>query len=168
MDGVPTHARGVGTKWFLSSLSTQTILWFDLWSKWHPTSTEVPNWNSQKLNNVAMLLWKYLQWMGNYRPVILTLVAGKLMKHIILSIITWHLQNNQVIKPSQHGFTKSRSLTNLISSMTRWHEEVKERLWMWAAWISLRFLSLFPTSFSRINWLLITWMGVCFIGLKTG
>lgn len=36
--------------------------------------------------------------------------------HIILSAITWHMQDNHVIKPSQHRWMKGRScLTNLIS-----------------------------------------------------
>ncbi|KAK4811018.1 hypothetical protein QYF61_015722 [Mycteria americana] len=53
---------------------------------------------------------------GNYRPVSLTSVPGNLMEQIILSAITWHVENNQGIKPSQHGFRKGRScLTNLIS-----------------------------------------------------
>ncbi|KAK4822604.1 hypothetical protein QYF61_017336 [Mycteria americana] len=44
---------------------------------------------------------------GNYRPV---------MKQIILTAITRHKQDNQVIRPSQHAFMKGRScLTNLIS-----------------------------------------------------
>ena len=38
------------------------------------------------------------------------------MEQIILSAITQHVENNQGIKPSQHGFRKGRScLTNLIS-----------------------------------------------------
>ncbi|KAK4810280.1 LOW QUALITY PROTEIN: hypothetical protein QYF61_015310, partial [Mycteria americana] len=54
--------------------------------------------------------------LGNYRPVSLALVRGKLMEQIILSAITWHVEDNQGIKPSQHGFRKGRScLTNLIS-----------------------------------------------------
>ncbi|GAB0189254.1 mitochondrial enolase superfamily member 1 [Grus japonensis] len=50
---------------------------------------------------------------GNYS---LTLVPGKVMEQIILSDITQHVQDNQVIRPSQHGFMKGWScLTNLIS-----------------------------------------------------
>ncbi|KAK4819046.1 hypothetical protein QYF61_024685 [Mycteria americana] len=53
---------------------------------------------------------------GNYKPVSLTSVPGKLIEQIILSAITWHVEDNQGIKPSQHGFRKGRScLTNLIS-----------------------------------------------------
>ena len=38
------------------------------------------------------------------------------MEQIILSAITWHEQDKQMIRPSQHEFMKDRScLTNLIS-----------------------------------------------------
>ncbi|KAK4831291.1 hypothetical protein QYF61_016761 [Mycteria americana] len=50
------------------------------------------------------------------RPVSLTSVPVKVMEQTILSAITQHVQDNQVIRPSQHGFRKGRScLTNLIS-----------------------------------------------------
>ena len=41
---------------------------------------------------------------GKYRPVSLTLVLGKVMVQIILSAIMRHTQDNQVIRPSQHGW----------------------------------------------------------------
>ncbi|GAB0179474.1 mitochondrial enolase superfamily member 1 [Grus japonensis] len=49
---------------------------------------------------------------GNYRPVNLTSVMGKVVDQLIIQ----HIQDNQVIRLSQHGFMKGRScLTNLIS-----------------------------------------------------
>ena len=57
---------------------------------------------------------------GNYRPVSLTLVPGKLMEQLILSTITQHMWDNLMIRPSQHGFMKGRScLTNLIPFYNR-------------------------------------------------
>ena len=53
---------------------------------------------------------------GNYRPVSLASVLGKIMERFILSALTGHEKGNQGIRPSQHGFMKGRScLTNLIS-----------------------------------------------------
>jgi len=58
--------------------------------------------------------WK--EDLENYRPASLTLMPGKVMKQIISCAITQHIQDNQVIRPGQHGFMKGRScLTNLIS-----------------------------------------------------
>ncbi|RMB98864.1 hypothetical protein DUI87_24408 [Hirundo rustica rustica] len=53
---------------------------------------------------------------GNYRPVNLTSVPGKIMEQFILSLITQNLQDGQGFRPSQHGFRRGRScFTNLIS-----------------------------------------------------
>ncbi|KAM9591097.1 uncharacterized protein ACIBXB_006040 [Morphnus guianensis] len=53
---------------------------------------------------------------GNYRLVSLISIPGNIMEQFILSVLTWHVQDNQGIRPSQHGFMKGRScLTNLIS-----------------------------------------------------
>jgi len=58
---------------------------------------------------------------GNYSPVSLTSVSGKIMERFILSALTRHVKYNQRIRPSQHGFMKDRScLTNLIS----FHDQV--------------------------------------------
>ena len=53
---------------------------------------------------------------GNYRPVSLASVPEKAMEQIVLREITWHVWDNQGIRPRQYGFTKGRScVTNLIS-----------------------------------------------------
>lgn len=63
---------------------------------------------------------------GNYRPVSLTLGLAKIMEKIILTAITWHLQDNQMIRPSHHGFKESRSCrTNLISFCVPFSGQVK-------------------------------------------
>lgn len=54
--------------------------------------------------------------LGNYRPVSLTSVPGKVIEQIILGKITWPVRGVQGIRPSQHGFMKGRlCLTNRIS-----------------------------------------------------
>ena len=40
--------------------------------------------------------------MGNYRTVSLTLVPEKVIEQIILREITWHVQDSQGMRPSQH------------------------------------------------------------------
>ncbi|KAK4830741.1 hypothetical protein QYF61_013191 [Mycteria americana] len=89
---------------------------------------EVPaDWRLANVTPIFKKGWK--EDPGNYRPVSLTSVPGKLMEQIILSAITRHVENNQGIKPSQHGFRKGRScLTNLISfydKVTRLMDEGK-------------------------------------------
>jgi len=53
--------------------------------------------------------------LGNYMPVSLTSVPGKIMERLLLSALTRHVKDNQGIRPIQHWYMKGRSyLTNLI------------------------------------------------------
>jgi len=64
---------------------------------------------------------------GNYRPVNLTSILGKMMEQLILEVIIKKLEEKKVVRSSQHGFTKGKScLTNLITfydGMTGWVHE---------------------------------------------
>eukprot|EP00061_Rhincodon_typus_P003592 g20467.t1 len=53
--------------------------------------------------------------LGNYRPLSLTLVVGKLLERIQRDRIYKHLEKHGLIRDSQHGFVRGRScLTKLI------------------------------------------------------
>ncbi|GAB0208021.1 mitochondrial enolase superfamily member 1 [Grus japonensis] len=84
--------------------------------QWSWESGEVPvDW---KLANVVPTFKKgKKEAPGNYRPVSLTSVPGKIMEKIRLGVIEKHLKdNNAVIGHSQHGFVRGRAcLTNLVS-----------------------------------------------------
>ncbi|TRZ05889.1 hypothetical protein HGM15179_021218 [Zosterops borbonicus] len=63
---------------------------------------------------------------GNYCPVSLISIPGKVMEYIILEVITKHVEENKVTGSSQHGFTKGKScLTNVTAfydGMAGWVE----------------------------------------------
>jgi len=64
---------------------------------------------------------------GNYRPVSLISIPGKVMEQLILEVIIKQVEKKKVIRSSQHGFTKVESrLTNLTAfsdGMTGWIDE---------------------------------------------
>lgn len=61
---------------------------------------------------------------GNCRPVSLTFVHRNIVEQLILDVISKQLEEKEVIRSSQHEFTKEKScLTNLVSFcevMTGW------------------------------------------------
>jgi len=61
----------------------------------------------------------------NYRPVSLTSIVGKMLESIVKDHIVSHLHRFNLIKSSQHGFTKGKScLTNLLE----FFEDVTKKL----------------------------------------
>ena len=66
---------------------------------------------------------------GNYRPVSLTNVIGKMMERIVKKHLVNHIERNNLLSNSQHGFRTGRSVqTNLIEFFdvtTKWWDEGK-------------------------------------------
>ncbi|PKU43421.1 rna-directed dna polymerase from mobile element jockey-like [Limosa lapponica baueri] len=124
---------------------------------------EVPvDW---RLSNVTPIYKKgQKEDSGNYRPVSLTLVLGKVMEQIILSAMVWHMQDNRVIRPSQHGFMRS-CLTNLISFYDKVTCLVYEGKRVGVVYLDFsKPLTPSPTAYFWKNWLLMAWMGILFAG----
>ena len=96
----------------------------------------------------------------------MTSVPGKLMEQLILSTIIQHVQDNHMIRPSQHGFMKGRScLTNLISFYDRVTCLLEEGKAVDVVYFD--FSKAFDTVSHSIlwrNWLLTAWMGTRFAG----
>ncbi|PKU38375.1 rna-directed dna polymerase from mobile element jockey-like [Limosa lapponica baueri] len=87
---------------------------------------EVPeDW--RKANVIPVFQKGKKEDLGNYRPVSLTSIPGKMMERLVLGIISKHMEEKKDIRSSQHGFTKGKScLTNLIAfydGITGWIDE---------------------------------------------
>ena len=59
--------------------------------------------------------WSYP---GNYRPISLTSVSCKMLKHTLYSNVIWHLSHNNIIRDAQHELWSKQSCeTKLIKSV---------------------------------------------------
>ena len=65
---------------------------------------------------------------ANYRPISLICLCCKVMEHIVLSHISKHLNANNILLDSQHGFCVTLStVTQLISSCQYWTTTIQSR-----------------------------------------
>ena len=66
---------------------------------------------------------------GNYRPVSFTSIPEKVMEQLIFGTVSRHINDEKVIRGSQHGLTKGKScLADLIAfyeEITRWIDDGK-------------------------------------------
>uniref|UniRef100_A0A8C5LYI6 Reverse transcriptase domain-containing protein n=1 Tax=Leptobrachium leishanense TaxID=445787 RepID=A0A8C5LYI6_9ANUR len=78
-------------------------------------STILQMWNTILANVVPIYKKGSREESGNYRPVSLTSVVGKLMETMLKERIVEHLKTHRLQDQKQHGFTSGRSCqTNLI------------------------------------------------------
>ena len=64
---------------------------------------------------------------GNYRPVSLTCVVGKVMESILVDALISHMVSNKLLRASQHGFLPGKStltcMLEYLETLTRWMDE---------------------------------------------
>ena len=64
---------------------------------------------------------------SNYRPVSLTCICSKLMKHVVVSQLMKHFDEHNILVDCQHGFRKMRSCeTQLLGLTQELHEHLEE------------------------------------------
>ena len=54
---------------------------------------------------------------GNYRPVSLALIPGKVMEHLILETISRHTKEKKVIWSSKRGFTDRQVMLDQLDKL---------------------------------------------------
>ena len=95
---------------------------------------------------------------GNYRPVSLTYVLGKVMESFIRDHLLDHMTKNTLFCEAQHGFVTGRScMTQLLITLELWTEILDSGVSLNCIFIltSRRHLTLFPTKDYSQNWTLM-------------
>ena len=65
---------------------------------------------------------------GNYRPVSITSVFGKVIERVVAAHMLDYLLSNKLLNSNQHGFLSKRStLTNLLESISDWTVSLENR-----------------------------------------
>ena len=64
---------------------------------------------------------------GNYRPVSLTCIVGKVMESILVDALINHMVSNKLLRASQHGFLPGKStvtcMLEYLETLTKWMDE---------------------------------------------
>ena len=56
--------------------------------------------------------------LSNYRPISILPVLSKVLERLVCTRLTEHLENNEIITDSQHGFRRNRSTTSAVLTLT--------------------------------------------------
>ncbi|GAB0181744.1 mitochondrial enolase superfamily member 1 [Grus japonensis] len=85
------------------------------WREGHGDQEVIPeDWKNK--NFILIFKKGKKEYLGNYRPVNLTLIYGMVMEQILMDTISKHIKDRRMPESSKHGFMKRKScLINLIA-----------------------------------------------------
>jgi len=101
---------------------------------------------------------------SNYRPISLTSICCKVMKHILCHSIMKHLEDNHILSNFQHGFRPPHSCeTQLITLIEEIHHATIK--WTLSCWTFLKPSTPFPTLAYCTSWITMVfihdWLTTC-------